>query len=79
MNPRFEKAAALSADRIRLAIMIDESPVTLDGAQKLIAKEFMALADAHDLALRCLENLNRNGSVSPQLAAEALAAIKGEA
>lgn len=75
MNPRFEKAAMAAAMEIDVGLDADFQCQTAT----LILEKFEPLADAHDLAMRCLENLNRNGSVSPQLAAEALAAIKGEA
>jgi hypothetical protein len=69
----------LRADNARLARENADLALQL-GTQISIATHLEhALTTPNETILRCLENLNRNGSVSPQLAAEALAAIKGEA
>ncbi len=74
-----------SGEPIRIArehqLRAENSALKLElGTQTSIAAHLEhALTTPNETVLRCLENLNSNGSVSPQLAAEALAAIKGEA
>ncbi len=75
----WDKYAATQAESERLRKENEALKLQLGTQTDIAAHLEHALTTPNETVLRCLENLNRNGSVSPQLAAEALAAMKGEA